>query len=270
MRLASTLLFLLAALCCVGLSPLSADEPAKTDAAKKEEWLPLFNGKDLTGWKPKIRYHDLGDNFANTFRVEDGLLKVRYDGYEKFDETFGHLFCDKEFSHYILRVEYRFVGDQCKGGPGWATRNSGMMLHGEAPEGMAKDQDFPASIEVQILGGNGNDERPTMNLCTPGTNVVMNGNLFLPHCTNSKSKTYHGEQWVTTETEVRGNTVMKHKIDGVVVLEYNAPQLDDRDPHAKELAKKNGGLMLDHGTISLQSESHPIDFRKVELLVLDK
>ena len=107
MRLASTSLFLLAALCCVGLSPLSADEPAKTDAAKKEEWLPLFNGKDLTGWKPKIRYHELGDNFANTFRVEDGLLKVRYDGYEKFDETFGHLFYDKEFSHYILRVEYR-------------------------------------------------------------------------------------------------------------------------------------------------------------------
>jgi len=272
MRLASTPLLLLAALCCCGLSSISADDSAKGDSSQKEEWVQLFNGLDLTGWKPKIRYHELGDNFANTFRVEDGLLKVRYDGpgYDDgFKETFGHLFHAQEFSHYILRVEYRFVGDQCQGGPGWATRNSGMMLHGEAPEGMAKDQDFPASIEVQILGGDGKNERPTMNLCTPGTNVVMNGKLFLPHCTSSKSKTYHGEQWVMTETEVRGNTVMKHKIDGVVVLEYNDPQLDDRDAHAKELAKKNGGLMLDHGTISLQSESHPIDFRKVELLVLD-
>ncbi len=263
MRLTSTL-FMTALLCCGGLTTLAQDAP------KKEEWVQLFNGKDLTGWKPKIRYHELGDNYANTFRVEEGLLKVRYDGYEDgFKETFGHLFYDKEFSHYLLRVEYRFVGEQCKGGPGWALRNSGMMLHGEAPEEMGKDQDFPTSIEVQILGGDGKNERPTMNLCTPGTNVVMNGKLFLPHCTNSKSKTYHGEQWVTTETEVRGNTVMKHKIDGVVVLEYNSPQLDDRDAHAKELAKKHGGLMLDHGSISLQSESHPVDFRKVELLILD-
>ena len=265
MRLAA--LSLMTALLCFTPQFSSAQDATQ----KPEDWVQLFNGQDLTGWKPKIRYHELGDNYANTFRVEDGLLKVRYDGgYEDgFKETFGHLFHEKEFSHYILRVEYRFVGDQCKDGPGWATRNSGMMLHGEAPEGMAKDQDFPASIEVQILGGNGKDNRTTMNLCTPGTNVVMNGKLFLPHCTNSTSKTYHGEQWVTTETEVRGHEVMRHKVDGVVVLEYNDPQLDDRDAHAKELAKKYGGLMLDHGTISLQSESHPIDFRKVEILVLD-
>ena len=258
--------YLLAAvvLCSFSLSTM-ADEPAK----KQEEWIQLFNGKNLDGWTPKIRRHEAGENFNNTFRVEDGLLKVSYDKYEKFNETFGHLFYEKEFSHYVLRVEYRFVGEQCPGGPGWALRNSGMMLHGEAPAGMAKDQDFPASIEVQILGGDGSHERHTMNLCTPGTNVVMNGQLFLPHCVNSTSKTYHGEQWVMTETEVRGNTVMRHKIDGVVVLEYTQPQLDDREAHARELAKKNGGLMLDHGTISLQSESHPIDFRKVELLVLD-
>ncbi len=258
-------LFLISMMC------LTVQHAAADDTTPRAEWVQLFNGQDLTGWKPKIRYHELGDNYANTFRVEDGLLKVRYDGgYEDgFKDTFGHLFHEKEFSHYILRVEYRFVGDQCQGGPGWATRNSGMMLHGEDPAGMAKDQDFPASIEVQILGGNGKDNRTTMNLCTPGTNVVMNGKLFLPHCTNSKSKTYHGEQWVITETEVRGNKVMRHKVDGEVVLEYNDPQLDDRDAHAKELAKKNGGLLLDHGTISLQSESHPIDFRKVEILELD-
>ena len=242
-----------------------ADEPAA-----KEEWVQLFNGKDLTGWTPKIRFHECGENYANTFRGEDGLLKVRYDGgYEEgFKETFGHLFYDKEFSHYVLRVEYRFVGDQCKGGPGWATRNSGMMLHGQTPQSMGKDQDFPASIEVQILGGNGKDKRTTLNLCTPYTNVVKDGKLFLPHCTSSTSQTYHGEQWVVTETEVHGNGVMRHKINGEVVLEYSEPQLDDREAIARDLAKTNGGLSLKQGTISLQSESHPVDFRKVELKVL--
>jgi hypothetical protein len=236
-------------------------------AAEKEEWIPLFNGKDLTGWTPKIRYHDLGDNFGDTFRVEEGMLKVSYDKYpDGFKEQFGHLFYKDKFSHYRLRVEYRFVGEQCPGGPNWAFRNSGAMLHGESPETMAKDQDFPASIEVQFLGGE--RDRTTANLCTPGTNVVKDGKLFLPHCTSSKSKLYPGDQWVTVEIEVRGNQVMKHVIDGQVVLEYAQPQLDERDAHAKELAAKQGGVMLSEGTISLQSESHPVEFRKVELLKL--
>jgi len=235
------------------------------------DWQPLFNGKDLSGWTPKIRYHELGDNFANTFRVENGLLSVRYDGYDQFGEKFGHLFYKTPYSHYKLRVEYRFVGDQCPGGPGWAIRNSGAMLHGEAPETMSKDQDFPASIEVQFLGGSGSGQRATANLCTPGTNVVMNDELVTRHCTNSKSKTYHGDEWVTVEIEVHGDKVIRHLIDGEVVLAYDQPQLDPRDPHAKELAAKQGGdLLLKSGTISLQSESHPIDFRKVEIQILEE
>ncbi len=171
--------------------------PSACFADDDGEWIQLFNGKDLTGWIPKIRYHEAGDNFANTFRVVDGLLTVSYDGYDKYDERFGHLFYEKPFSNYLMRVEYRFVGEQCPGGPGWAIRNSGVMVHGESPMTMAKDQDFPASIEVQLLGGNGKDPRTTANLCTPGTNVEMNGELILRHCTSSTSKTYHGDQWVT-------------------------------------------------------------------------
>jgi hypothetical protein len=251
---------------CV-LSPLSIGQDAKPAT---EKWIQLFNGKDLTGWTPKIRYHNLGVNHANTYRVEDGILKVGYEGYPEFKETFGHLFYKDTFSHYRLRIEYRFVGDQAKGGPGWAIRNSGVMLHGEKPETISKDQDFPASIEVQFLGGNGKDNRTTSNLCTPGTNVEMNGKLILNHCTNSKSKTYHGDGWVTAEVEVRGNEVIRHILEGEVVLEYNKPQLDERDAHAKDLATKAGTKMLSSGTISLQSESHPIEFRKVELLDLSK
>jgi hypothetical protein len=235
----------------------------------QEEWIQLFNGKDLDGWIPKIRYHELGDNFGDTFRVENGVLKVSYDKYDEFGEKFGHLFYKEKFSNYRLRIEYRFVGEQCKGGPGWAIRNSGVMLHGEDPATMGKDQDFPASIEVQFLGGLGRGTRTTANLCTPGTNVVIGGKLFTPHCTDSKSKTYHGDQWVTVEVEVRGGKSIKHIVDGEVVLEYSEPQLDERDAHSKELIAKAGGVkLLTEGTISLQSESHPIEFRKVELLKL--
>jgi len=244
----------------------TATQPAPPKPAE-EKWVPLFNGKDLTGWTPKIRGHKLGENFVQTFRVEDGLLKVRYEAYQKFDEKFGHLFHEGTWSNYRLRIEYRFVGEQVPGGPGWALRNSGVMVHGQAPETMTLDQDFPSSIEVQLLGGDGTHERHTLNLCTPGTHVEMEGKLVTRHCTDSRSKTYHGDQWVTAEIEVVGNQVIRHLIDGEVVLEYQRPQLDPNDANSKPLLKENKPLQLDRGSISLQSESHPIDFRKVEILV---
>ena len=231
-----------------------------------QSWTPLFNGRTLDGWTPKITGHDAGVNFADTFRVEDGVIKVRYDKYDgPFNGRFGHLFYKDTFDHYRLRVEYRFVGEQARGGPDWALRNSGVMLHGEAPTAMTREQEFPTSIELQFLGGDGTAARPTSNLCTPGTNVVMDGKLITRHCTNSRSKTYHGDQWVTAEVEVCGSKSIRHFLDGEVVLSYAEPQFDPRDAHAKTLADKAGGLAIGSGTISLQSESHPVDFRRVEI-----
>ena len=227
-------------------------------------WVQLFNGKDLTGWTPKIKGYPAGENFGNTFRVEDGIMKVSFDAYDKFDQRFGHIFYEKQYSHYIVRVEYRFTGEQCEGGPGWAIRNSGIMVHGQTPESMDLKQDFPVSIEVQLLGGNGVDERTTGNLCTPGTNVVMEDQLITRHCTTSGSQTYHGDNWVTAEVEVKGNEIVRHFINGDLVLDYTKPQLDPKDADAKKLIR-DGELMLCEGTISLQSESHPVEFRKVEI-----
>jgi 3-keto-disaccharide hydrolase len=233
------------------------------------KWIQLFNSRDLEGWTPKIKGFEAGDNFADTFRVENGVLKVRYDKYTgPFRGRFGHLFYNKPFSNYILRVEYRFVGDQAPGGPAWAIRNSGVMIHGEAPESMRKDQDFPVSLEVQFLAGDGKTPRTTANLCTPGTNVVMNGKLHTQHCTNSSSDTYLNDQWVAVEVEVHGNKLIRHKINGKTVIEYTEPQLDPNDPDGKRLLDAGQGKMLTSGTISLQSESHAIDFRKVELMEL--
>ena len=257
LQIAATLLFVL-----LGTPQLQAGE-----AAKEGEWIQLFNGKNLDGWKPKITGYDLNDNFDNTFRVENGILKVVYDHYDQFDGRFGHLIYAKPFSHYRLRVEYRFVGKQIPGGPGWALRNSGIMFHGQVPETITKDQDFPVSIEAQLLGGGPTGKRPTCNVCTPGTNLVMDGQLIRRHCTSSSSKTYRGDQWVTIELEVHGNGTIKHIVEGETVLVYSQTQLDERDPEGRKLIR-NGNKMLSGGYISLQSESHPIEFRKVELLEL--
>lgn len=254
----------LAALLLLAATAAAGDKPQQATS-----WIRLFNGKDLDGWTPKIKGCELGDNYKNTFRVENGVLRVSYDQYDKFDSHFGHLFYKVPYSNYIMRLEYRFVGDQCPGGPGWAFRNSGVMIHGQPPETMGKDQDFPVSIEVQLLGGGGKGERTTGNLCSPGTHVVMDGKLFTPHCVNSHSKTFHGDQWVQLEIEVHGSKKIVHKINEEAVLEYSEPQLDPGDGNAKKLIR-DGRTILSGGSISLQAESHPVEFRNIELLPLEE
>ncbi len=234
----------------------------------KEEWLQLFNGKDLDGWDVKIKGYDLNDNFGNTVRVEDGLLKAVYDQYDTFGDRFGHFFYREKFAYYIIAVEYRFVGEQVPGGPEWGLRNSGIMFHCQSAASMGKDQDFPISIEVQLLGGTGTGERPTANLCTPGTNVVMEGKLFTTHCKPSTSKTYHGDEWVRVEVMVLGSAVARHIVEGKTVLAYELPQIGGGSVSNHDEKLKVDGKLLKEGYISLQSESHPIEFRKVELLNL--
>ncbi len=261
----------LGAIASIGLCLLAvgaSDAPGQEEA-KQGGWVSLFNGKDLSGWAPKITGYELNDNYADTFRVQDGHLKVSYDKYPRFDGKFGHLFTKHAYSNYKLRLEYRFVGDQCPGGPGWAIRNSGVMIHCQSPGSMRKDQDFPVSIEVQFLGGARKGDRPTGNVCTPGTHVVIDGKLVTKHCMNSRSKTYRGDEWVAAEVEVHGNGSIKHFINGELVLEYEKPQLDAGDPDARKLIEA-GDETLRGGYIALQAESHPVEFRKVEILPLDE
>jgi len=253
------------------LAPLACGDEETPLIVGEPGWIQLFNGRDLDDWTVKIRLHELGDNFAETFRVEDGLLKMRYDKYDSYDQfsdQFGHLFYNTPYSHYRLRIEYRFVGEQCPGGPGWAVRNSGVMLHCQPPDTMQRDQDFPVSIEAQMLGGDGQNERTTANLCTPGTHVEIGGNLIRRHCTDSTSDTYHGERWVTMELEVRGEESIRHIMEGRTVLEYAYPVLDDSDAQARRLTGLGFQKNVATGYIAIQAESHPLDVRRIELFPL--
>lgn len=235
----------------------------------QEQWVNLLKDNSLKDWTIKVTGHPAGENYKNTFVVENGILKVNYDEYDTFDDSFGHIFYNKEFSNYRLRLQYRFTGKQIKGGAGWAERNSGVMIHSPSPKSMLLNQKFPLSIEVQLLGGiDENVKRPTGNLCTPGTHVYMDGKLMTDHCMQSNSKTYHGEQWVTLEIIVQ-NDFITHKINGETVISYSKPQIGgDLNDFSDEFKSKNGEL-LKSGYISLQSESHPVEFKNIEILILE-
>lgn len=162
-----------------GRSEPIPEEPSQTDSNPKEgEWIQLFNGQDINDWIVKLNHHEIGDNYRNTFRVEDGLLKVSYDQYEDFGDRFGHLYYKQPFSHYHLAVEYRFVGELHRDAPIYTILNSGVMIHSQDPKTILRDQNWPISIELQFLAGLPDGQpRATGNVCTPGTHVFYNGKL---------------------------------------------------------------------------------------------
>ena len=235
----------------------------------KENWKSLFNGENLDGWTIKINGYALNNNYNNTFSAKNGVMKVSYDQYENFTNEFGHIFYKTPFSNYKLRLEYRFVGEQVNGGESWATKNSGIMIHCQSPESMLKNQGFPLSLEVQLLGGvKEGEERPSGNLCTPATHVVMDGKLVTEHCITANCKTYYGKEWIKAEVIVNNDSIT-HFIDGIPVISYSNPTIGGEflDSTSPEIQAKDGQA-LTSGYISLQSESHPIEFKNIEILEL--
>lgn len=237
-----------------------------------DEWKPLFNGKNLQNWTPKIYSYETGDNFGETFRVSDGVIQVNYDQYGgDFKNRFGHLYYDTPYSNYHLKLEYRFIGDLYPGAPSYTLRNSGIMFHSQDPKTMPVNQDWPISVEMQFLGGFSDGKpRPTGNMCSPGTHIFLNDSLFTTHCVNSTSKTYDGDQWVKAELIVMGDSIIKHIIEGDTVLTYSKPHIGGDVVNNYDPRVKIDGKALKQGFIGLQSEGQPVEFKNIYIKDLSK
>jgi hypothetical protein len=232
-------------------------------------WISLFNGKNLDGWVVKIAGQELGDNFRDTYRVENGLLQVSYDHYDRFEDRFGSLFFNKKFSHYWIRAEYRFVGSLAPGAPSWAYKNSGLQLHSPAPETMRKDQQFPVSVEFDIVGGGFLLSRPTGNVCQNGTSVLIDGKPLKGQCSRLGGLTVRDDSWTTALAEVDGARRVRQIVNGTLVVEYTDLRLDEANSDARRVIALGAGKALDSGYISIQSNGHPIEFRRIEVLPID-
>jgi hypothetical protein len=238
----------------------------KKETKAEGEWIKLFNGKDLNDWIVKVHHHDVGVNFGNTFRVEDDMIKVRYDQYGDFNDQFSHLYYKKPFSNFHLKIEYHFTGELQKGAPDYTLLNSGVMYHSQDPNSILKEQNWPISVEMQFLAGLGDGKpRPTGNMCSPGTEIVYQGKMYDGHCLNSTSKTYDKEEWVRAELIVWGDSLITHIINGDTVLQYSKPTMGGGVVQGLDSSLWQVGKPLTSGFIGLQSEGQPIDFRNIEI-----
>ncbi len=244
----------------------SCNETEEKTIVQELSWSKIFNEKNLDGWLPKIAGHELGENFGKTFIVEDGILKIRYDAYgDDFDDRFGALFFNKKLSDYRLKIEYRFVGETAPGAPEWGYRDSGIQFHSQSPQSLKVDQAFPVCLEYNLHGGNGTEDRPVGAICANGTFIEINGKKNENYCTPPVlAQTFHGDQWVTMELDVKDGKV-SHFVNGKEILSYENPSLNPEHDIAKTFIQ-NGDSTLNSGYVSLQSNSHPIDFRKIELM----
>ncbi len=245
----------------VGCSP-----KASKTSNEGNNWINLFNGKNIDDWIVKIHGHEVGDNYGNTFRVEEGILKVRYDQYDGFKERYGHLYYKNPFSNYHLKMEYRFADGWMKDAPSYTELNSGVMFHSQDPRTMPKEQDWPISVEMQFLAGLPDGKpRPTGNMCSPGTDIVYEGKIYSGHCLNSTAKTYKPDEWVKAELIVLGDSLITHIINGDTVLQYSKPSIGGGVANRYDPKQKVDGTPLKSGFIALQSEGQPIDFRNIVL-----
>jgi len=250
-------------LICLVITNLVGGTSSATDS---EDWKSLFNGENLDGWIPKFSGSPVGENYLDTFIADEGVLKVDYSNYEQFANRYGHLFYKLPFSHYHLRLEYRFTGEKLPDSPWWTHLNSGVMIHAQSPQSMRLIPDpmgeevafldhFPKSVECQLLGApqQGKMDVPTANACQIYTTINHDGVPATQRNLYSSSKGHPAGEWVKLDVIVRGSHEVEHRIGGETVMRYS----NIRDAET--------GKPIESGYISLQAESQPVEFRNIKL-----
>lgn len=200
--------------------------------------MPLFNGRDLSGWKADVPEKDTNPSAPDSFIVRKGLLV-------SLGTPGGHLLTDKSYRNYRLEVEYRFSAK-----PG----NCGVLVHASRLRALYKM--FPQSIEVQ------------MEHLNAGDFWCIQENIEVPDMEKRRPRK-PGEKWGGSEGDARR---ILNLTDGSEkpVGEWNQMIIEARDRAIRvwvnrDLVNEGFNCTVDRGKIALQAEGSEVEFRKVEI-----
>ena len=213
-------------------------QPAAPEAVTPDRVIQLFNGRDLSGWRPDVPAKDKNPDAPDSFIVRNGMLV-------SLGVPRGHLLTESAYRDYRLEVEYRFAGK-----PG----NCGVLVH--ASRLRALSAMFPQSIEVQMNHLHAGDfwciqeniEVPDMDTRRPRKEGQKYGGSEgdarrILNLTDNSEKPL-GE-WNTMVVEARGRT-LKVLVNG-------------------DLVNEGFGSTADRGRIAIQAEGAEVEFRRVEI-----
>lgn len=242
-------------------------------------WTRLWTGTNLSDWDIKFQGSALNVNLNNTFRAVDGNLEVNYSGWSSFNNQFGHAgYKVRPFSFYLLRAEHQHWGSQPSGSPGWAKENNGLMLHSQSVASMGINQDFPVSMETQLLGSGNteSDNNSTLNLCTPGTafyTTATGGTRNDAHCISASNNTRVGTGvWQWSTVLVMGDSIIRHyngpAATGTPTFTYYRPVRATNSGAGGVTIPMVNNERITEGYITIQAETHPYRFRVIDVLNL--
>ncbi|MGJ8643206.1 MAG: 3-keto-disaccharide hydrolase [Luteolibacter sp.] len=255
------------------LSTGQAEEAVK--APEKGEWIKLFNGKDLTGWKVNTGHSGDEESLeANEiFQVRDGVLRVypgAENGSKQYNATLVH---EKKWESYHLRVEYRWGENKFQ--PRMeAERDSGVLFHIHSePEKV-----WPPSVELQLGDGKPGDVRVTGDLCLIGNSRGESPSEEKKYSPESPMQirgqkdpgekrreirtkvVVHAEkpigEWNTVDLIVHGSEKAEFHVNGQLVNEVYGLKFRDGTGDWK---------LLDSGFIGLEAEWAQVEFRNVSI-----
>lgn len=220
------------------LTVLASFAAAQTTPITPDRVMPLFNGKDLSGWEADVPARDTNPNAPPSFVVRNGMLV-------SMGKPEGHLLTTQPYKNYRLDVEYRFPG---KGG------NCGVLVHASRPRALYKM--FPASIEVQMMSGNAGDF------------WVIQEDIEVPDMEKRRPRA-EGEKWGGAEGDAR--RILNLTDDSEKPLgEWNTMVIEARERTITvwvngDLVNRGVNATVDQGRIALQAEGTEVEFRKVEI-----
>jgi hypothetical protein len=186
MNLKNGCLLLVAA--ALGISSMQSFVGAGEDKGFK----PLFNGKNLDGWK--IFLKDGKADSEKTIVVKDGEIQV--SGF-----PYGYFYTEKPFKNYVIRYSWTYPKNQ----PDMTTMNSGLLVHIQEPHKV-----WPKSIEPQ---GRYKDHGKLFFI---GFDKDAKKESTFDEKAQKKALKA-SDEWNTTEATVRGDGSIEVRINGVLV-----------------------------------------------------
>ncbi len=213
-------------------------QPALPEAIVPDRVIPLFNGRDLSGWRPDVPSKDKNPDAPDSFIVRNGMLV-------SLGVPRGHLLTEAAYRDYRLVVEYRFAGK-----PG----NCGVLVH--ASRLRALSAMFPQSIEVQ------------MNHLHAGDFWCIEENIEVPDMETRRPRK-EGQKYGGSEGDARRILNLTDNSEKPLG-EWNTMVVEARGRTLKVLV--NGDLVnegfastADRGRIAIQAEGAEVEFRRVEI-----
>jgi hypothetical protein len=167
---------------------------SQASAGDGKDFKPLFNGKNLNGWKIFLK-DDKADP-AKTIAVKDGEIQV--SGF-----PYGYFYTEKSFKNYVIRYSWTYPKDQ----PEKTTMNSGLLLHIQTPHAV-----WPKCVEPQ---GRYKDHGKIFFPGWPKDGKELKESVFDEAAQKKALK--RSDEWNTTEATVRGDGTIAVSINGIPV-----------------------------------------------------